>query len=150
MDIFWVTREMCCIWLQFHSARNSLGHVTLGDLPPVLLKLKNFSELFKERDIKAILSESTSDMGQEIDFESFLRVSFQYVDCRSCFFIFYCVRNVCHAWWMNLNFKAVRKYGQVKVEKLYALIDCQPLQSFNDSISYLLSCILCLVREILW
>lgn len=42
-----------------------------------MLQLKNFAQLFKEKDIKAILSESNSNMNHEVDFEAFLRVSFQ-------------------------------------------------------------------------
>ncbi|XP_059662921.1 fimbrin-5-like [Cornus florida] len=58
---------------QFLSAKDQTGHVTVGDLPPVLLKLKAFSEMFSEEEFKAILRESTSNMGEQIDFESFLR-----------------------------------------------------------------------------
>lgn len=47
----------------------------MGDLPPVLCKLKAFQGILNEDDIKAILSESSSDMSEEIDFESFLQVS---------------------------------------------------------------------------
>lgn len=61
--------------LQFLSARNQSGKVTLGDLPPMLCKLKAFKDILNEDDIKAIFSESSSDMSEEIDFESFLRVS---------------------------------------------------------------------------
>lgn len=47
----------------------------MGDLPPMLCKLKAFKDILNEDDIKAIFSESSSDMSEEIDFESFLRVS---------------------------------------------------------------------------
>lgn len=57
----------------FLSARNQSGKVTLGDLPPVMCKIKAFQDILSEDDIKAILSESCSDMTEEIDFESFLR-----------------------------------------------------------------------------
>uniref|UniRef100_M1B3A2 Fimbrin n=1 Tax=Solanum tuberosum TaxID=4113 RepID=M1B3A2_SOLTU len=57
----------------FLSARNHSGKVTLEDLPPVLCKLKAFQGTLNEDDIKAIFSESSSDMSEEIDFESFLR-----------------------------------------------------------------------------
>lgn len=56
--------------------RTQSGRVTMGDLPPLFVKLKAFSEIFSEDEIKAILQESGKDMGEEIDFESFLRVSF--------------------------------------------------------------------------
>lgn len=58
---------------KFISARNQSGRVTVGDLPPVIGKLKAFCEMFTEEEIKAILGESCSDMSEEIDFESFLR-----------------------------------------------------------------------------
>lgn len=41
----------------------------------MLCKLKAFKDILNEDDIKAIFSESSSDMSEEIDFESFLRVS---------------------------------------------------------------------------
>ncbi|KAL8144744.1 fimbrin-5-like [Apium graveolens] len=58
---------------KFLSSRNSSGRIRLRDLPPVMLQLKNFATLFKEKDIKAILSESNSNMNHEVDFEAFLR-----------------------------------------------------------------------------
>ncbi|THG04049.1 hypothetical protein TEA_004722 [Camellia sinensis var. sinensis] len=57
----------------FLSARNQSGKVTLGDLPPVMMKLRGLSEIFNETQVRTILGESSSDMSQEIDFESFLR-----------------------------------------------------------------------------
>lgn len=48
----------------------------MGDLPNIFVKLKAFTEMFKEDEIRAILEESYKDMDEEIDFESFLRVSF--------------------------------------------------------------------------
>ncbi|KAI8011602.1 Fimbrin-5 [Camellia lanceoleosa] len=57
----------------FRSARNQSGKVTLGDLPPVMMKLRGLSEIFNETQVRTILGESSSDMSQEIDFESFLR-----------------------------------------------------------------------------
>lgn len=41
-----------------------------------MVKLKGLNEMFTEAQIKTILGESSSDMNAEIDFESFLRVSF--------------------------------------------------------------------------
>ncbi|KAJ8527856.1 hypothetical protein K7X08_015307 [Anisodus acutangulus] len=58
----------------FPSARDQSGKVTLGDLPPVMCKLKAFQDVLSEDDIKEILSESSSNMSEEIDFESFLRI----------------------------------------------------------------------------
>lgn len=47
----------------------------MGDLPPIFKKLKAFAELFTQDEIKAVLAESYQNMDEEIDFESFLRVS---------------------------------------------------------------------------
>ncbi|VFQ61705.1 unnamed protein product [Cuscuta campestris] len=58
---------------KFLAARNQLNKVTLGDLPTIMSQLKAFSNVFGEGEIKAILSESSSDLNEEIDFESFLR-----------------------------------------------------------------------------
>ncbi|OIT01767.1 PREDICTED: fimbrin-5-like [Nicotiana attenuata] len=58
---------------KYVSARNESGKVTLGDLPDVMCKLKAFKDILTEDDISHILSESSSDMTEEIDFESFLR-----------------------------------------------------------------------------
>lgn len=61
--------------LQFISIRSQSGRVMVGDLPPVFAKLKAFTEMFQEDEIKAILGESCTNMEDEIDFESYLRVS---------------------------------------------------------------------------
>ncbi|KAL6999955.1 hypothetical protein U1Q18_001106 [Sarracenia purpurea var. burkii] len=58
---------------KFLSVRTQSGKVTLEDLPPVMVRLKNLSEAFTEDQIKTILVESYSDLSKEIDFESFLR-----------------------------------------------------------------------------
>ncbi|XVF31848.1 hypothetical protein REPUB_Repub17cG0029300 [Reevesia pubescens] len=65
--------ELRTLKSKFISVRTQHGRVTVGDLLPVLAKLKAFSELFNEDEIKTILGESYSDMGEEIDFEAFLR-----------------------------------------------------------------------------
>ncbi|CAN4103696.1 unnamed protein product [Withania somnifera] len=57
----------------FVSARNDSGKVTLGDLPPVMCKLKALKDILTADDISHILHESYSDMTIEIDFETFLR-----------------------------------------------------------------------------
>ncbi|KAG8642127.1 fimbrin-5 [Manihot esculenta] len=49
------------------------GHVTVGELPPVFVKLKGFSEVFNADEIKTILGESYSNPNEELDFETFLR-----------------------------------------------------------------------------
>lgn len=66
---------MGCIDFQFLSIRTQTGRVTVGDLPALFVKLKAFSEMFTVDEIKAVLEESCKDMDEEIDFESFLRVS---------------------------------------------------------------------------
>ncbi|KAL2474537.1 Fimbrin-5 [Abeliophyllum distichum] len=58
---------------KFLSVRDKPGKVTLGDLPAVMVKLKAVSEMLTQDEVKDILSESSSDIDQEIDFESFLR-----------------------------------------------------------------------------
>lgn len=55
--------------------KNQHGKVTVGDLPPAMVKLKAFSDMFTEDEVKGILSGSYSDLTTEIDFEDFLRVS---------------------------------------------------------------------------
>ncbi|KAL5700141.1 Fimbrin-5 [Ranunculus cassubicifolius] len=58
---------------KFVSLRTHLGKVTVGDLPPVMSKLKALHEMFTEKEITGILSESSPDMSDEVDFEAFLR-----------------------------------------------------------------------------
>ncbi|KAK8674281.1 hypothetical protein V6N13_112575 [Hibiscus sabdariffa] len=65
--------ELRTLRSKFLSARTQQGHVTLTELPPVFAGLKAFSEMFNEDEIKTILEEGHSDLGEEIDFESFLR-----------------------------------------------------------------------------
>ncbi|MBA0703965.1 hypothetical protein Golax_016256, partial [Gossypium laxum] len=67
--------ELRTLKSKFINVRTQHGRVTLGDLPPVFSKLKAFTEMFNEDEIKTVLGESNSDMGEEIDFEGFLRVS---------------------------------------------------------------------------
>ena len=55
--------------------RSQSGRVTVEDLPPVFAKLKAFSGIFTEDEIKDFLKETSRDVGEEIDFESYLRVS---------------------------------------------------------------------------
>lgn len=59
----------------------------MGNLPPIFKKLKAFAEFFTEDEIKAVLEESYQNMDDEIDFESFLRVSPFFVLC--CPFFIY-------------------------------------------------------------
>lgn len=80
---------------KFLSGRNQSGRVTLGDLPPVVAKLKSLSDLLSEDEIKSILSESSHDMNDEIEFESFLRV------------------------FLNLQARATEKLGDSKVNSSF-------------------------------
>ncbi|KAJ7960297.1 putative Fimbrin [Quillaja saponaria] len=65
--------ELRTLKSRFLSIRSQSSRVTVGDLPAVFAKLKAFSELFSEDEVKAILGESLKDSDEEIDFESFLR-----------------------------------------------------------------------------
>lgn len=69
---------VCILFLvfQFVSIKNQNGKVTVADLPPLMAKLKAFSTMFTEEDIKGILAELHADTSAEIDFEAFLRVSY--------------------------------------------------------------------------
>lgn len=61
----------------------------MADLPPLMAKLKAFSTMFTEEDIKGILAESYADPGDEIDFETFLRVNYVYSCMSLCLSSFY-------------------------------------------------------------
>ncbi|CAL1381940.1 unnamed protein product [Linum trigynum] len=58
---------------KYVSVRTQSGRVTVGDMPALFSKLKAFIDVFSENDISSMLQESTSNMDEEIDFESFLR-----------------------------------------------------------------------------
>lgn len=58
---------------KFIAIKNRSGKVTVRDLPPLMIKLKTFSEMFTEEEIRAIVGESGSDVEDEVDFEAFLR-----------------------------------------------------------------------------
>ncbi|TYH46449.1 hypothetical protein ES332_D11G336200v1 [Gossypium tomentosum] len=58
---------------KFVSVKNEDGKVKVGDLPPLMVKLKGLSSAFTEDEIKQKLGESYDDMSNEIDFETFLR-----------------------------------------------------------------------------
>lgn len=47
----------------------------VGDLPPIMAKLKALRGKFTEEETRQVLGESYPNMDQEIDFEAFLRVS---------------------------------------------------------------------------
>ncbi|KAL2582345.1 hypothetical protein GLYMA_14G005200v4 [Glycine max] len=65
--------ELRTLKSKYVSERTQSGRVTVGNLPPIFKKLKGFSELFTEDEIKDALAESYQNMDEEIDFESFLR-----------------------------------------------------------------------------
>ncbi|KAJ0965158.1 hypothetical protein J5N97_026296 [Dioscorea zingiberensis] len=58
---------------KFLLTKREKGQVTVGDLPPLMVKLKGLNEVLTEGEISAILAESYPDTGQEIEFENFLR-----------------------------------------------------------------------------
>ncbi|XXG44799.1 hypothetical protein AAC387_Pa02g0054 [Persea americana] len=57
----------------FLSVRRETGHVTVGDLPPIIAKLKALRGKLTEEEIGQILGESHPDTSNEIDFEAFLQ-----------------------------------------------------------------------------
>ncbi|GFZ12585.1 actin binding calponin homology (CH) domain-containing protein [Actinidia rufa] len=65
--------ELRSLKSKFIALKNRNGKVTIGDLPPLMVKLKAFSEMFSEKEIGEILAESGS-VDNEIDFEGFLRI----------------------------------------------------------------------------
>ncbi|GAV74610.1 CH domain-containing protein [Cephalotus follicularis] len=65
--------ELRTLKSKYVSVRTQSSRVTVGDLPPVFAKLKAFTEMLNEDEIKGILGESYGDMSEEIEFESFLR-----------------------------------------------------------------------------
>lgn len=58
----------------FISMRKDRDHAMVGDLPSGMAKLKAFRELLSEEEIRDILGKSYSNISEEIDFETFLRV----------------------------------------------------------------------------
>ncbi|XP_057440866.1 fimbrin-5-like [Lotus japonicus] len=65
--------ELRTLKSKYVSERTQSGRVTVGNLPPIFKKLKTFTQVFTEDEIKAILADSYHNMDEEIDFESFLR-----------------------------------------------------------------------------
>ncbi len=49
------------------------------------MKLKNFSGVFSEAEIKAIVGETYTNMDEDIEFEAFLRVGFPLVQLLICY-----------------------------------------------------------------
>lgn len=62
--------ELRSLKSRFISAKNQNGKVTIADLPAIISKLKAFSDVFNEEEIRNMLGDSGND---EIDFEGFLR-----------------------------------------------------------------------------
>ncbi|KAK1430926.1 hypothetical protein QVD17_14054 [Tagetes erecta] len=58
---------------KFIALKNQNQQVLVGDLPALLVKLKPFSQMFKEDEITDILCASGFDTSNEVDFEGFLR-----------------------------------------------------------------------------
>ncbi|CAI9090126.1 OLC1v1024822C1 [Oldenlandia corymbosa var. corymbosa] len=58
---------------KFLASKNKSGKVTLGDIPREWATMKPFSGVLAEDAIRTILTESNSELSQEIEFESFLR-----------------------------------------------------------------------------
>ncbi|TQD86430.1 hypothetical protein C1H46_028033 [Malus baccata] len=65
--------ELRSLESKFNSVKNQNGKVLAGDLPPLMMKLKAFREMYSEEEIRGILSGLESDFSDEIDFESFLK-----------------------------------------------------------------------------
>ncbi|KAK4355203.1 hypothetical protein RND71_024174 [Anisodus tanguticus] len=65
--------ELRSLKSKFISVKNQNDKVTIGDLPPLMAKLKAFNEMFNVEEIRNILGESGSNANDEIDFESFLK-----------------------------------------------------------------------------
>ncbi|CAL9090963.1 unnamed protein product [Musa acuminata var. zebrina] len=59
---------------KFLSTKRETGHVMVGDLPPLMGKLKGLNQVVTEQEIADILAESYPDTTHELDFETFLRV----------------------------------------------------------------------------
>ncbi|XP_022864461.1 fimbrin-1-like isoform X3 [Olea europaea var. sylvestris] len=57
----------------FFSMENQNGKVKVANLPPLMIKLNVFSEMFNEEEIRRSLGETHSDVNSEIGFEGFLK-----------------------------------------------------------------------------
>ncbi|KAE8654203.1 Fimbrin-3 [Hibiscus syriacus] len=66
--------ELRSLKSKFVSVKSQNGKVTVEDLPPLMVKLKAFSALLTEDEVRQILGELYTDMSTEIDFETFLSV----------------------------------------------------------------------------
>ncbi|KAF7831324.1 fimbrin-1-like [Senna tora] len=73
--------ELRSLKSKFTSLKNQNGKVTFGDLPPLVVKLNAFREMYTEKEIQVIMGELGTDLTDEVDFEAFLRV---YLNLQSC------------------------------------------------------------------
>ncbi|KAJ6967412.1 hypothetical protein NC652_004842 [Populus alba x Populus x berolinensis] len=67
--------ELRSLKSKFLEMKNQNGQVTVGDMPPLMVKLNASNSMFNEEEIAGILKESLADLSNEIDFEAFLKVS---------------------------------------------------------------------------
>ncbi|KAK9077589.1 hypothetical protein SSX86_005926 [Deinandra increscens subsp. villosa] len=75
---YWLQSQFTQVQLRslkskFIALKSEKGKVPVEDLSAFLVKLKPFSEMFKEDEIMEILSKSGFDTSNEVDFEGFLR-----------------------------------------------------------------------------
>ncbi|KAM1811971.1 hypothetical protein ACFX12_028546 [Malus domestica] len=66
--------DLCSLESKFNSLKNQNGKVMAGDLPPLMVKLKAFREMYSEEEIRGILSGLDFDFSDEIDLNPSLRV----------------------------------------------------------------------------
>ncbi|KAL8206145.1 hypothetical protein R6Q57_009696 [Mikania cordata] len=66
--------ELRSLKSHFLMMRRETGSLTLGDLPSRMSKLKNVGENLSEEERSAFLHDSYQNLGDEVDFELFLRV----------------------------------------------------------------------------
>ncbi|XP_050383649.1 fimbrin-5-like [Argentina anserina] len=65
--------ELRTLKSKFLSTKTQNGRVTLSDLPGIFAKLRAFSSMFSEDQIRIILEESGKDNGEDLEFETFLQ-----------------------------------------------------------------------------
>ncbi|KAL9346336.1 hypothetical protein Peur_061189 [Populus x canadensis] len=65
--------ELRSLKSKFISIKNQNGKVTVGDLPPVMIKLEAFNSMFNVEEITGILDGLHADLSNEIEFEDFLK-----------------------------------------------------------------------------
>ncbi|KAB5521190.1 hypothetical protein DKX38_025509 [Salix brachista] len=65
--------ELRSLMSKFIAVKNQNGKVTVGDMPPLMVKLNASNSMFNEEEITGILNEADADLSNEIDFEAFLK-----------------------------------------------------------------------------